>query len=319
MRACEETLQKILDLDVYTNQYTQPDQKSAAVEFLFSQAISFMFHLPLYDSQTNIATIQHKVVWNGNFQNGQPTLGPNTGPDTNVYARDYDVLLEVTRREEANQWKLEFAPGLRHMEEYIKQKGKHREQVYLFLVAPKIHIDTYNSIRQMQLEGQNILPLTFMDIKKIVEVCGIAIGLRHIDLSNLFQTLARAIRKNEKQETYASVCEEIILKWRKTFLRDDRLAFLGIKGYRVFKEKGQEMMTASDILTELNTQDDVKVYCALAEDDPKRDDVCNGMLTFGFAYEVGFIGRDTILSVASEIDIQKRMDEILQSIQAAVI
>lgn len=315
MSDCSSTLEKIRHLEEFLNPIAQPDKKSAVAEFLISQAISYMFHLELYNSKTDVKTVKHKVVWNGYMEKDKVSCGPNTGADTNVYARDFDVLVEVTRRDEANQWKLEFASGLRHMEQYITQTGKPREQIHLFLVVPKIHIDTYNSVRQKQIEGQNILPLTFIDITRIAEVCNITIGLRHVDLSNLFDSLARAIVKNEKLDIYEKIANEIIDKWRKAFLQNDKLVFLGIKGYKVFREKGQDMMTASDILTELNTLDDVKLYSAITEDAPRRDDVRNGMLTFGFAYESGFIGRDTILSVASEIDIEKRMSEILENIK----
>jgi hypothetical protein len=315
MSTCSSTLEKIRNLEVFLSPIPQQDRKSAVAEFLISEAVSYMFHLEFYNSKTDRASVEHKVVWNGYFEKNDAYCGSNTGADTNVYAREFDVLVEVTRRDEANQWKLEFASGLRHMEQYIAKTVKPRDQVHLFLVAPKIHVDTYNSIRQKQIEGQNILPLTFIDIAHIAEVCNITIGLRHVDLSNLFDSLGRAIQKNETLDSYEKVANDIIGKWRKTFLQNDKLAFLGIKGYKVFREKGQDMMTASDILTELNTLEDVKLYSVITEDAPKRDDVRNGMLTFGFAYESGYIGRDTILSVASESDIEKRMSEILESIK----
>lgn len=314
MSICESTLLNIKNIDSYLARFPTADQKSAAVEMLISRAIAFMFHLPFYTSETNDMAVEHKVVWNGRGETA-PVCGPSGGSDTNVYARDSDILVEITQRTKANQWKLEFGPGLRHMEEYIAETKKLRDEIYLFLVAPKIHVDTYNSIRQKQIEGMNIVPLTFNDVEKMTEVCDLTIGLRHIDLTNLFDTLSRNIIQNADFETYFAESSECILKWRASFLRNDRLAFLGIKGYKVFKEKGQEMMTASDIVTELITRPDVRLYFDIIGQEPNRNDLYNGMLTFGFAYESGLPRPDPILSVASELDIEKRMKEILGRIK----
>jgi hypothetical protein len=273
-----------------------------------------MFHLPFYTSENEDLKVKHKVVWNGKGDTA-PICGKSHSSDTNVYARHYDILLEITQRDGANQWKLEFGTGLRHMEEYIKKTGKLREDIYLFLVAPKIHVDTYTSVRQKVIEGENIILFTFKDVGNIIEVCNLTIGLRHIDLENLMNRLLRCMIDNMDLSHYEKKYEDILVEWRKTFLKNDRLVFLGIKGYKVFREKKQSIMTASDILTEIQAQEDVKKYFDIIGELPKREEVCNGMLTFGFAYESGLPQRDPLLSIASELDINQRMNEILDGIK----
>ena len=90
---------------------------------------------------------------------------------------------------------------------------------------------------------------------------------------------------------------------------------LGVKGYRVFKDKKQKILQASDILTDLNTQDNVKLYFDIIGEEPNRDDICKGMLTFGFAYESGISQPDMYLSVASDDDVENRMKEIMESLK----
>ena len=59
--------------------------------------MAFMFHLTFFSSETNVVATKCKVVWNGT--NGNPlALAPNGMADTNIFARDYDVLLEITQK-----------------------------------------------------------------------------------------------------------------------------------------------------------------------------------------------------------------------------
>jgi hypothetical protein len=315
MSACETARQNIRDISAYVRKFPH-EQQSAAVELLFSKAVSFVFHLPFYTSENDDQNILNRVVWNGHDEIA-PVCGTNAGADTIVFARDFDILLEVTRLTGANQWKREFAPALRHLNEYLIQTRKSKDSVYLLLIAPEIHVDTFNSIRQKQIEENNIIPITFDNVEKIAEVCSLTVGLRHIDLKNLFGVLADNIRKIHDLQEYIAKSEKIILEWQRDFLRQSKLAFLGIKGYKVFKKKQAKILTASDIVTELNTQKDVQSYFKILGGLPERTDVIDGLLIFGFGCQQGLLEHDPILSIASELDIQKRMEEILDNIKQA--
>lgn len=315
MSTCETARQNIRNINAYVTNFPH-EQRSAAVELLFSKALSFVFHLPFYTSENNDQNILNKVVWNGHDETA-PVCGANTGADTIVFARDFDILVEITRLTGANQWKREFAPALRHMNEYLTQTGKSKDSVYLLLIAPEIHVDTFNSIRQKQIEENNIITMTFDNVEKIAEVCSLTVGLRHVDLKNLFGVLADNIRKIHELQEYVTKDKEIILEWQRDFLRYSRLAFLGTKGYKVFKKKQAKILTASDIVTELNTQKDVQSYFKILGGLPKRTDVVDGLLVFGFGCQQGLLEHDPILSIASQLDIQKRMEEILENIKQA--
>ncbi len=315
MSTCETVRQNIRDINAYVAKFSH-EQRSAAVELLFSKALSFVFHLPFYTSENNDSNVLNKIVWNGQNESA-PICSANTGADSIVFARNFDVLVEITRRTGANQWKLEFGPALRHMSEYLTQTGRLKDSVHLLLIAPEIHSDTFNSIRQKQIEEDNIIPMTFDNVEKIAEVCSLAIGLRHVDLKNLFGILADNIRKIDNLHEYVAKSEEDVLKWQKDLLRYNRLAFLGIKGYKVFKNRQARILTASDIVTELNTQKDVQSYFKILGKLPSRTDVSDGLLIFGFGCQQGLLEHDPILSIASELDIQKRMEEIVENIKQA--
>jgi hypothetical protein len=201
------------------------------------------------------------------------------------------------------------------MNEYLTRTGKLQDSVYLLLIAPEIHLDTFNSIHQKQIEETNIIPLTFGNIEKIAEMCALAIGLRHIDLKNLFGILASTLRKIDNLQEYVAKSEEAVLQWQKDYLDHSKLVFLGIKGYKVFKNRQATILTASDIVTELNTQKDVQSYFKILGKLPKRTEVSDGLLIFGFGCQNGLLEHDPILSIASELDIQKRMEEIVEKIK----
>lgn len=313
MSDCESVTNNINNLRAYRNKYDK-DDRPAALELLISQAISHMFHLPFYNSDNDDVNVEHKVVWNGK-DTTPPKCGPSDNSDTIVYARHYDFLIEITNLKNVNQWRREFGSAVRHYEEYITKPNNSKDSTYIFLICPKIHPDTYNSIRQRVNEGDKIIVFTFDNIKNILTVCNLIIGLRHIDLIILMDRLLRCIIENINIKKYETECADFINEWRKTLLKDDKLVFLGVKGYKVFKEQDKKYMSASDILTELQTQSDVKNYFQIMDSPPVRKDVYDGMLTFGFAYESGIPRADPILSIASELDINHRIQEIQDSIQ----
>jgi hypothetical protein len=311
---CESVLNDIDHLDIYLSKYRRSDQKSAGVELLFSKAIAFLLHLRFFSNANNDPLVIHKVVWNGNETSGI-SLAPREMPDTNIFARDYDILLEITQKTRAKQWSQEFASGIRHLREYIETTKKPRDKVYLLMVAPEIYVDTYNSVRGKQIEGFNIALLTFKEVRDLSQICDLSIGLRHIDILNLLRNLSSIMIKTDDFEVFKTLSAAAILNWKISFLKNDRLLFLGVKGYRVFKDKNQKILQASDILTELNTKKDVKSYFDIIGEELKREDICKGMLTFGFAYESGLPQPDMFLSVASDIEVENRMREILESLK----
>jgi len=245
----------------------------------------------------------------------RPLCATAGGADVKAFAREFNVLGEITRRTGANQWQREFGPATRHLKEFIKETGKTKEDVYLLLIGPIIHMDTYNSIRVMQIEGLNIIPLTFQNVEKVMEACILAIGLRHVDLRNLFGDLSKSIREITSTLNYDRKSTKLLLEWRRNTLLNEQLVFLGVKGYKVFRTKQMKIMTAADIASELSTEEEVKSYFDIVGETFDRMDVRRGLLTFGFACELAWYKRDPILAIVCEADIENRLGEILENIR----
>ena len=227
--------------------------------------------------------------------------------------RNFDILIEVTQNTGARQWHKEFGPCLRHMTEYATRTRKPLDKIFLILVVKKIHADTYNSLRQKITEGLNVLPLTFKNIETITEVCHMTIGIRHVDIKNLFDRLARKIEDISNLKAYQKTSDQIICDWRKEYLSQNKLLFIAIKGYKLLKSKKDgTALLASYIASELYTQKDVKAYFNIIGQPPNRTDVRNGLLNFGFAYESGVHTGDPFLSIANKNEIEPILKEIMK-------
>jgi len=312
MNTCQEVRNNIKNLNAYLTPFPL-DQQSAAVEQLFSNAVSLIFHLPFFTAGTDDAKISQKVIWFGH--NGTNLRKAPAGHDAIVFARHFDVLMEITQNTGTQQWNREFARSVRHIKDYIKINRKGRDEVYLLLIVREIHRDTYESIRQKIRDGFNIVLLTFKNIEQILEVCGLAIGLRHFDLKQLFGTIIRFTKDITSLTSFNRRITPTISDWRKKFLKNDKFAYVGIKSYNLFKTTKRTYMTASDIATELFTQKEVKAYFRILKESLTKECVCDGMLTFGFACETGIPQPDPILTIVSKLEIEERIKEILANIE----
>lgn len=272
-----------------------------------------MFHLPFYTLPTDNPQVQHKVVWHGEKEMC-PRGAPGSCSDAIVFARHFDILMEVTQNTGVRQWDREFARLVRHLEDYIKKMKKEKDSVLLLLIVQEIHRDTFTSLKEINRSGYAVLPLTFDNFEKILEVCNLAIGLRHVDLKSLFSRLTRTLIDASSLTHYNKCSKNTIANWRVKFLDRYRLAYVAIKSYQVFKAKNWRLMDASYIASEIYTQNDVKNYFKILGRTPQKEDVIEGMLTFGFACDAGEPQTDLILTLVSPLEIRERIKEILDTI-----
>ncbi len=313
MSTCRTIRESIKDVTSYIAKYPVP-QQSAALELLFSKAMSLIFHLTFFTSATDNAAVTHKVVWLGKNETN-PSNAPASSSDTIIYARHFDVLMEVTQNTGTKQWDREFCRAVRHRDAYIKNFKNEPDDVFLVLIVREINVDTYESIRQKIHEGSHIVLLRFSDIERILQVCDISIGLRHFDLKQLFSTLARDVKDTASLSGYNRKATHTISDWRKAFLKHDQLAYVGIKSYNLVKTMNMNHLTASYIATELYTQKEVKAYFKILDEPLRKEYVSSGMLTFGFACETGIPQLDPILTIVSKMEIEERIKEILANIE----
>ncbi len=314
MNDCQKMRTTLKNIDSFLSHFQDNIQRSSALEQLFTQAMSLMFHLPYFDSATDFKNTVNKVVWLG--QDGKTLQNaPANGSDAIVYARDFDVLLEITECTGTKQWDREFSRSVKHLDGYIAGKQKKREDVYLLLVAKEICSDMFHSIRAKVDLGSNIIMLTFKDVDRILEVCGLTIGLRHIELKELFSSLARDALDTPVLSNYNRKAMRTISDWRKSLLKSNQLAYVGIQSYKLFKTlTPMTRINASYLATELYTQKEIKAYFKILKEPLVKEYVHKGMLTLGFACEFGIKQIDPILTIVSTQEIEERIREILLSI-----
>src|SRR3972149_637313 len=138
MQNCSAIRQAIKHINTYVTGFPIT-HRSAAIEQLFSEAMGYMFHLKLFTILTDNSNINHKVVWLGQ---DAPILknAPAFGPDAVVFARHFDVLVEMTLKTGALQWDGEFSRAVRHIEDYIRETKMERNDVYLILLVSEIYV-----------------------------------------------------------------------------------------------------------------------------------------------------------------------------------
>lgn len=177
-----------------------------------------------------------------------------------------------------------------------------------------IHRDTFTSVKSLNREGYNILPITFENFEKVLEVCDLAIGLRHCDLKILFSRLIRILIDTPNLTAYNKRAKTTVADWRVNLLDRYRLAYVAVKGYQVFATANRQLLGASEIAAEIYTQKDVKNYFNILGKRPQKEDVIDGMLTFGFATDAGQPLTDMILTLVSPLEIKQRIKEIMETI-----
>lgn len=314
MSECRKIRAEIKDIDSYLKQFNHL-QRSPELEKLTSQALSLIFRLHLFSMKTDNKETTNKVVWLGQDGNN-PQNAPADGADAIIYTKDFQVLIEVTESTNVKQWEREFSRAIKHLDRYITKNKRRRDNTYLLLIIREISIDTYLSIRPKIDEGFHISFLTFTDISRILQACDLAIQVRHSKIGQLLGSLARDVLDTPTLPVYNKKATHTISEWRKSLLKDDQLAYVGVKSYNLFKNlTPMKHLNASYIATELFTQKEVKAYFKILNEPLLKEYVYKGMLTLGFAYEVGIKQIDPILTLVSLTEIEERLTLILKNVR----
>lgn len=252
-------------------------QQSAYFEQLVAQAFSRILYLPFYSSDNDDASISHRVAWLGSEKNlsrdPQNANAPPNNPDAIAYAYKFYVLIESTLRTGANQWTREFAQSLRHCDDFVSCTGAQPNEVYIVLVAPELHIDTYRSIRQNPRPGFNFIPLEVPALAKILETSILAFTMRHLELRRLLNQFPECIRNSSSLRDLHKLLKNLIKGWRQDVLKLEKDAFIGVKSYKVMKEIGGTHIGVSEILQKLQGHPIVLQYLNIIDDRLSVDEI----------------------------------------------
>ena len=263
MRAARTILRYLKKNDEYLNHFSRHEH-SKYFECLVAEAFSRVLHLPFYSSANDNTTIPHRVVWQGNIN--PITLAPPGKPDAIAHCYNFDILIEPTLKDGANQWTQEFASSARHCDDFISQRGVQPNEVYIILVTPQLDQDTYQSIHQHPRQEFNFIPIEISNLAKILETSILAFTMRHLDLRKLFHKIQRCIRESSSLGDYRKSVDNMLTEWQKDVFRQEKSVFVGVKSYEAMKKINRTHVGASEILQRLERHSIIKQYMKIIGD-----------------------------------------------------
>lgn len=258
-------------------------QQSAYFEQLVAQAFSRILYLPFYSSDNDNASISHRVTWLGSETNlsraPQNANAPPNNPDAIAYAYKFCILIESTLKTTGKQWSQEFAQSLRHRDDFVSRTGAHPNDVYIVLVAPELHIDTYRSIRQNPRPEFNFVLLEVPQLAKILETSILAFTMRHLELRRLLNQVPECIKNSSSLRGFYKLLNNLIKGWRQEVLNWEKDAFIGVKSYEVMKEIGKthKAIGVSEILRKLQGHPIVLQYFNIIDSKVSTRDVIESL------------------------------------------
>jgi len=239
-------------LSKYLKRYHNNDQP-AAFEYLVASVFSQIFYLPFQSKSNEDNNINHRVIWYGDVDKKRKTITKSpSGPDSICFAYGFYILIESTLRGDvAEQWRREFVESLKHYDNFVKNVNPDKKDVYLVLVAPTFHKDTYTGFKQKANEGYNIILLEGSSLAKIGEISKIAFTIRHLDLRQLFTDIVSVLRESTSFDRFKDHLNKSISEWREDVFKKERTIFFGLKSYEAMKKIGRSIVGTSEILSNL--------------------------------------------------------------------
>ena len=244
----------------YFSRYRQ-NEHPAAFELLVADVFSQILSLPFQSSSTDNPSIIHRVLWTGEYHARSRTITKSPrGPDSICYAFGFQILVECTLKDGANQWRHEFVEAIDHYTAFVSQPNIRRESLFLALVSKKLHTDTHMAFRQKAIEGLNVFLLEATSLAKICYFSKIAFSSRHLDLQALMRSLVECLGRSSSLREYRKEAGNIISDWGRNILRSERTVFFGLKSLAAMQKIGSNIVGTSAILRNLKADRDFRFY-----------------------------------------------------------
>lgn len=260
-------------------------KKPAWFEYIVADAFRQIFYLPLYTADTDNSRVPHRVVWNGSIDKKRKAISKSpSGPDSICHACGFHILIESTLRSGANQWRKEYVESIRHRSKFVRDKGLDKKDVYVILVTPKLHKETYEGFKPKVMSGDNFILLETPVLAKIFETCKLALTVKHLDLCMLFKDLVEELRKSESFSNFLSGTNEHLLKWQKDILGEEKTVFFGFTSYKTIRTIGGSLVAMSQILTKLQRDRRFKRYTRIIDVGDPQTCIKNGLLAEKLAH-----------------------------------
>lgn len=308
----EIVLGQLKDIDSYLAHFTP--KESTYFEKLIAEVLSRALHLPFYSLDNENTNKTYRLTWQGSI--GSITPAP-PGADAIAYCYSYYLLIEATRRTGANQWKLEVVQAIRHCEDFCRQNRIDPKDVFVVLVCKELHIDTYRSIRRNPDTEYKLIPMGIPEVIKILETSILAFTMRHLRVRKLFASILKAVRETSSLTDFQSTLGVVVSDWQKDVLREEKIAFTGVRSYELIRTIRRREVALSEILTELQKHPTVKKYFdIIGANFLSGDLVEDSLVQTGYASCVGFtFDEEPLFLPVPWIDFKVRNNKLVRKVR----
>ncbi len=303
-------------LRAYLDRYKVSEQP-AAFEFLAAIAFHRIFHLPLQLENIEDESVKHYVIWNGRFDKINRRFCPSpSGPDSICYAYGFYVLIENTLRGNvANQWRKEFVESITHYDNFVTTRAVERRDVFLALIAPEFHKNTYTGFKQKAIEGYNILMLDSSTLAEISSICESITTLRHLDLLHLVRSMVKKFKESGSLASFRKDLNRCIADWELDLLRQEKTVYFGLKAYEAMKKIGRNVVGISDIMLKLERDSAFERYLSILGGGILADYIKEGLIRERLARIVETPVED-IFCVVNGTDFRARGLRLIESVES---
>jgi len=291
------------------------NQRSIYFERLIVHTFASILNLPFYSRDNDDANQKHRATWLGS--DAGPSAAP-PGPDGVIRAYDFQILTEPTLKEGANQWSQEFAPCIRHGRTYVNQQRLTPTEVYVILVAPKLHVDTFRSIHAQSKSQPNVIPIEVSSLVDILGTSILAFSMRHLELRKLFNQIHNCVRSSNSIRKFCEHSSDAISTWQRHVLRLEKAAFIGVKSYQAMKKIGRNHVGTSEILSRLQTHSYVLQYLKIIGESIQPSYIEESLIQQSLASQVGETqeGEELFCPVPS-VDFTGRQQKLIKAVEGA--
>lgn len=312
-------------LTILTNftkhQYRFPrgQKRSTWFEALIAKSFSKIFHLPYFDRNNDDSCTQHRVVWCGTFNPFK--CAPGGMSDAIVYAHEFYCLLEPTLRRNTDQWAREYASSIRHYNSFSNREGLEGKDVYLLMVAPTIHEDTFESFKSKLNGEHNFVLLELSTLAIILETAILAFTIRHLELQKLFRKLIARSRNSSTLEQYRNATSEYITSWQNEVLQLEKNSFLAIKSYEAMKQilRGhtRDHVGVSEIVRQLSGRPEIEQYTALINERFTPSGIANSLQSESLGFYIEDTPRDKLFAPVPFVEYESRIRRKMMAVGEA--
>lgn len=312
MAAARTILRRLKRYNQYLSNFPR-NQRSIYFEKLIAEAFAGILNLPFYSSNNDDANVRHRVTWYGS------DIGPSAappGPDAVARAYDFQILIEPTLKTGSNQWSQEFAACIRHGITYVNQQGLTPTEVYVTLVAPKLHIDTLRSIRQQPRPQLNVIPIEVSSLIDILGTSILAFSMRHLELRNLFNQIRVCVDHSSSVRKFHESSRDEISRWRKDVLQLEKQAFIGVKSYEAMRRIGRRHIGTSEILSRLQKHPFVTQYLKIVGERIMPAHIQQSLIQQSLASQVGKLpDGEELFCPVPRVDFKGRQEKLIKAVE----